>query len=190
MRERLARWIAAWTGVLVVMLSGAFAVVQNPAGEEPQAIEAGAERVAQQAPPADATAMPPGNREGSGPSPASAPASAPTPAPEAGGAETADIAPPSPPAASAEVVEAGRRLFAEQTCGRCHAIAGKGNPRNPLDGITAGRSDEDIRHWIVGDEAVRDEMSPRAFAAKQRYAALNAEQIAALVAYLRSLPPL
>jgi mono/diheme cytochrome c family protein len=180
MRERLARWIAAWTGVLVVMLSGAFAVVQNPAAEERPGIEAGSDRMAQ-APPA----VPPGSGDGSAPTPASAPASQ----PEAGGAEAVDLVPPSAPAASAEVMEAGRRLFAEQTCGRCHSIAGKGNPRTPLDGIAAGRSDEDIRHWIVGDEAVREEMSPRAFAAKQRYASLSAEQLAALVAYLKSLPP-
>jgi len=82
---------------------------------------------------------------------------------------------------------AGRSVFDEQRCARCHSIAGQGNPRSPLDGVGSRLSREEIRQWIVADDAIKDDLSPRALSAKQTYAALPAAQLDALVDYLQGL---
>ena len=38
-----------------------------------------------------------------------------------------------------EKTEAGRNIYNQQGCARCHSIGGKGNPRNPLDNIGNNR---------------------------------------------------
>jgi mono/diheme cytochrome c family protein len=82
---------------------------------------------------------------------------------------------------------AGRRVYDANGCAACHAVAGQGNPRSPLDGIGSRLGSEEIRQWIVGDEAVQDDLSPRALKAKREYAALPAADLDALVAYLQAL---
>ena len=41
-----------------------------------------------------------------------------------------------------------------QKCSVCHAVAGKGNKANPLDGVGAKLSAADIRAWIVDPVAM------------------------------------
>lgn len=136
MREHWARGLAMLTGLLVVLLSAAFAALQNPGGE-------------------------------------------PAPVGESGAAAGA--------AADAEAVARGRALFETHHCTRCHSIAGRGSPRSPLDGIGARLDRDELRQWIVADDAVREDLSPRTIAAKKSYAALPEEELDALVAYLASL---
>ena len=38
----------------------------------------------------------------------------------------------------------------QQACARCHSIAGKGNPRRPLDGVGARRNAAELRDWNIG----------------------------------------
>lgn len=87
-----------------------------------------------------------------------------------------------------DAVKKGQEVYAAQKCQTCHSIAGKGKTTNPLDGVGAKLSAEDIKQWI-GD--------PKAAAAKAKstkkppmpakYASLPAADIDALVAYMQSL---
>jgi len=78
-------------------------------------------------------------------------------------------------------------VFDAQGCARCHSIAGQGSPRSPLDGVGAALSREELRHWVIGADAIKDDLSPRALTAKQDYAALPAGDLDALIEYLASL---
>ena len=84
-------------------------------------------------------------------------------------------------------IERGRALFAGQGCQRCHSVAGEGSPRSPLDGVGDRLGPLELRHWIVADPAVADEMGARTRAAKQPYAQLDAAELDALVAWLQTL---
>ena len=134
MREMWSRRLAVLTGILVVLLSVAFAIVQNPVVGPP------------------------------------APAAPRLPGPERQAA-----------------IEAGRQVYDTQGCGRCHSIAGEGNARSPLDGIGDRHAAADIRKWIVAAPELKEQLPPRAFAAKQDYGGVDREDLDALVAYLLSL---
>lgn len=82
--------------------------------------------------------------------------------------------------------EAGKKIYDAQGCARCHAIAGQGNPRTPLDGVAERLSAGEIRMWVVASPELKDVMAPRVFQAKQAYQSLSAEELDALVAYLAS----
>lgn len=135
MRERWARWIAALTGLLVLLIAAAFAQLQNPRPEQP---------------------------------------------PSAGTPPLVSVV------ADARVAD-GKRLFEALGCMRCHAVAGVGSPRSPLDDVATRRDAAALRDWIVADAGIRNQLSARALASKEDYAQLPAEQIDALVAYLQSL---
>ena len=45
---------------------------------------------------------------------------------------------------SAQDVEKGKALYTANKCQQCHAIAGKGNKKYPLDGVGAKLSGDDI----------------------------------------------
>ena len=90
-------------------------------------------------------------------------------------------------AAAQEQIAHGREVFARQHCSGCHSVGGKGSPRSPLDGVGSRRDLEELRAWVVADESVRADLSPRAIAAKHDYAQLPDTQMDALLAYLGSL---
>jgi len=94
------------------------------------------------------------------------------------------VAPATPPPA---LVEAGRAVYAAQGCAMCHAIAGEGNPRYPLDGAGERRDAAGLRDWILATGAAEAELPARAAGRKQAYRALPDEQLGALVAYMQSL---
>jgi cytochrome c2 len=77
-------------------------------------------------------------------------------------------------------VEAGRRVYEREGCRMCHAIAGEGNRRNPLDGVGSRLKPPDIRRWIVAPR----EMQP---GVKKKAYTLPEEDLARLVEYLESL---
>lgn len=92
-----------------------------------------------------------------------------------------------PAALEPQHIESGRQVYQQQTCARCHSIAGEGNPRNPLDGVGARRDLEELRDWIIGAESLEGVMPDRAFRMKQPYGGLPAGDLDALVIYMRSL---
>jgi len=82
----------------------------------------------------------------------------------------------------------GQEVYTAQKCQLCHAVAGKGNKLNPLDGVGAKLSAADIREWILKPT----EMTAKAKSTKKppmpgKYAGLPAADVDALVAYLQSL---
>lgn len=92
---------------------------------------------------------------------------------------------PATPTAEPALVESGRRVYAEQGCVRCHSIAGRGNPRSPLDGVGARLSAAEIRRWITPSQA-SDTLS-NSFQARHANLTLTEPQREALVVYLQSL---
>lgn len=84
---------------------------------------------------------------------------------------------------------AGREVYNAQNCSSCHAIAGEGNPRNPLDDVGARRSAVELREWITGTGSATGRLSPAVIRRKQRYQELPEAELQALVAFLASLTP-
>lgn len=99
-------------------------------------------------------------------------------------------APPREPQPAAKnMLERGGALYREHGCARCHAIAGVGNPRSPLDGVGLRHDAAQLRQWITADAAVAQALSTRTRTVKSQYAALPTADLDALVIYLQSLPP-
>ncbi|HSM61292.1 MAG TPA: cytochrome c [Longimicrobiales bacterium] len=106
------------------------------------------------------------------------------------GGDSADRAIPdtSQESAPPSSVERGHRVYDASGCSLCHAVAGRGNPRNPLDGVGTRRDREGLRAWIVAEAAVADSLSPSALRRKRSYGSLPEEDLEALIDYLASLP--
>jgi len=82
----------------------------------------------------------------------------------------------------------GEQVYTAQKCQMCHAIAGKGNKANPLDGVGAKLSADDIKAWITNPiEAAAKAKSTKKPPMPNKYAKLPAADIDALVAYMQSL---
>jgi mono/diheme cytochrome c family protein len=84
-------------------------------------------------------------------------------------------------AQDAAKVARGKQVYQELRCQTCHAIAGTGNRRYPLDGVGSKLTQEQIRKWIVAPR----EMNPAV--RKRAYDTLAADKLEALVAYMSSL---
>ena len=90
--------------------------------------------------------------------------------------------------AGRRVGEEGAEIYTAQKCSVCHAIAGKGGKANPLDGVGAKLSAEDIRQWIVSPaEATAKAKSTKKPPMPAKYGSLPAGDLDALVAYMQSL---
>lgn len=94
------------------------------------------------------------------------------------------------PAASQDAaqVKRGAEVYAAQKCQVCHAVAGKGNKANPLDGVGTKLSADEIREWITHPT----EMTAKVKSTKKppmpaKYGSLPAADLDALVAYMASL---
>lgn len=96
----------------------------------------------------------------------------------------------SPPAASPASIPdarlaAGRAAFERLNCTNCHAVAGEGNPSNPLDGVGARLDAQGLRDWTLGEGAAADRLS--AGARRQKARAADDPELPALLDYLGSL---
>ena len=82
----------------------------------------------------------------------------------------------------------GQEVYTAQKCSVCHAIAGKGGKANPLDGVGAKLSADDIRQWITHPtEAAAKAKSTKKPPMPAKYGSLPAADLDALVAYMASL---
>ena len=99
----------------------------------------------------------------------------------------AGTASPAPAGVAPEIISRGRAVYAEQNCSTCHAIAGVGNPRHPLDGEGAIWTVAELKDWITGTGAAADVLSPAILKRKQRYQSLPEADLTALIAFLSSL---
>jgi mono/diheme cytochrome c family protein len=85
-------------------------------------------------------------------------------------------------------VKKGEAVYTAQKCQMCHGIAGKGNKANPLDGVGAKLSADDIKNWITHPtEAAAKAKSTKKPPMPAKYGKLPAADIDALVAYMQSL---
>jgi mono/diheme cytochrome c family protein len=95
---------------------------------------------------------------------------------------------PAVAAAQSDEVKRGQEVYSAQKCQMCHAISGKGNKQNPLDGVGTKLTAADIRLWITHPA----DMTAKAKSTKKppmpaKYGGLPAADLDALVAYLASL---
>jgi mono/diheme cytochrome c family protein len=97
-------------------------------------------------------------------------------------------APLSAASQDAAQIKKGEQVYAAQKCSMCHSIAGKGNKQNPLDGIGAKLSADDIKLWITNPtEAAAKAKSTKKPPMPAKYGKLSPEDLDALVAYMASL---
>jgi len=93
-----------------------------------------------------------------------------------------------PSRAAAQDAAKGEGVYNAQKCSVCHAVAGKGNKANPLDGVGAKLSADDIRAWIVDPVAMTAKTgSQKKPPMPKKWASLPAAELDALVAYMQSL---
>ncbi len=90
------------------------------------------------------------------------------------------------PAFAQSPVEKGQTVYTAQKCGICHAIAGKGNAKGPLDGVGTKLKADEIREWIVDAPGMTAKTKAPRKPAMKAYT-LPKDDVDALVAYLQSL---
>lgn len=85
-------------------------------------------------------------------------------------------------------VKHGEQVYAAQKCQVCHAIAGKGNKANPLDGVGAKLTAGDIRQWITQPAAMTAKTkSTKKPPMPAKWGSLPAADLDAMVAYMQTL---
>jgi mono/diheme cytochrome c family protein len=90
--------------------------------------------------------------------------------------------------AAAQDAKKGAAVYTAQKCQICHAIAGKGSKANPLDGVGAKLSADDIKQWITHPvDAAAKAKSTKKPPMPAKYGSLPAADLDALVAYMQSL---
>ena len=84
-------------------------------------------------------------------------------------------------------IERGMKVYADQKCSICHAIAGKGNAKGALDAIGSTLKGEEIREWLVNPVEMAKKAKAERKPPMKAYTNLAKEDLDALVAYLSSL---
>ena len=91
------------------------------------------------------------------------------------------------PAIASAQADKGAQVFAAQKCSMCHAVAGKGNAKGPLDGVGAKYSAADLKEWIVNAKVMMEKTKATRKPAMKDFSTLPAADVDNLVAYLRTL---
>jgi len=90
--------------------------------------------------------------------------------------------------ASAQDVAKGAKVYADQKCSVCHAIAGKGNAKGALDDVGTKFTAAEIHEWIVDPKGMTTKHNAtRKPPMPSKYSALPKDDVDALVAYLATL---
>jgi len=142
MREKWARLIVLFTGLIVLLLAMVFAFVQNP--NKTSTVLKSEQQISSTTSTMDQKSV---------------------------GLNSARI-------------EEGRKIYQEQNCSACHSIAGKGNPRTPLDSVGTRRTAEELRNWVTGSDKLQGLLPDRIRRLKQKYKELSDDELDALVSYL------
>ena len=90
-------------------------------------------------------------------------------------------------AAQDDTVKKGQQLFVAQKCPMCHSIAGKGNPKGPLDGVGSKWKADEIREWIVNWKTMAAKHQATRKPPMLDFSKLPKADVDALVAYLQTL---
>jgi mono/diheme cytochrome c family protein len=84
-------------------------------------------------------------------------------------------------------VATGEEVYGAQKCAVCHSVGDKGNKKYPLDGVGSRLSETDIRDWLLNPDTQQAKKPGRPLMRMPSYRNVPAEEIDALVAYLKSL---
>jgi mono/diheme cytochrome c family protein len=84
-------------------------------------------------------------------------------------------------------IDKGMKVYADQKCALCHAIAGKGNAKGALDEVGSKLTADQIREWIVNPKAMAEKMKAARKPPMKAYPDLPKEDLDAVVAYLMTL---
>jgi mono/diheme cytochrome c family protein len=87
---------------------------------------------------------------------------------------------------SAQDIEKGKAIYTANKCQTCHAIAGKGNKKFPLDGVGGKLSAADISLWITDPKGMEAKLAEKPKIHMKAYK-LADEDLKALVGYMQSL---
>lgn len=144
MREKWARLIVLFTGLIVLLLAMVFAFVQNP--NKTSTVLKSEQQVS-----STTSTM---NQKTIG--------------------------------LDSKLIEEGRKIYQEQNCSACHSIAGKGNPRTPLDSVGIRRTAEELRNWVIGSDKLQGLLPDSIRRLKQKYKELSEDELDAIVSYLKN----
>ena len=81
----------------------------------------------------------------------------------------------------------GEKVYAEQKCAVCHSIAGKGNPKGPLDDVGSRLTADVIRLWMVNPAEMTKKTKAERKPPMRAYPNLSKADLDALVDYMMSL---
>lgn len=84
-------------------------------------------------------------------------------------------------------IDRGLKVYADQKCTACHAIAGKGNAKGALDDVGSRLTADEIRAWIVTPTEMMKKTKAERKPPMRAYPNLPKEDVEALVAYMASL---
>ncbi len=93
-------------------------------------------------------------------------------------------------AQDAAKIAAGKKVYTDQKCSTCHAIAGVGQKMYPLDGVGKKLSADDTKKWITDPAAMEAKLPkkpPMLMSAAMKTKKLTDADVDALVAYMQSL---
>jgi mono/diheme cytochrome c family protein len=90
------------------------------------------------------------------------------------------------PAAGADNIEAGKKIYADNKCAVCHSIEGVGNKKFPLDSAGKMTVDE-IKAWLTDAKGEAAKEGKKMTLPMKSYKTLPAADFDALVVYLQSL---
>ena len=90
------------------------------------------------------------------------------------------------PAAAQDAAARGETVFVAQKCSLCHSVAGKGNPKGPMEEAVGKLTAVEIRAWITDAKGMTAKTKAERKPAMKEFA-LPKDDVDALVAYLTSL---
>jgi mono/diheme cytochrome c family protein len=88
--------------------------------------------------------------------------------------------------AMAQDAKAGEKVYVEQKCAVCHALAGKGNAKGPLDDVGSKLTADEIRAWITDAKAMTAKTKAARKPEMKAYT-LTKDEVDGLVAYLSAM---
>jgi mono/diheme cytochrome c family protein len=80
----------------------------------------------------------------------------------------------------------GQQVYADQKCGLCHSVGGKGNKKGPLDDVGSKLPAADIRLWMTDAKAMTEKTKATRKPEMKSYNLPKAD-LDVLVAYMQSL---
>ena len=89
--------------------------------------------------------------------------------------------------AQAAKVEKGKEVFVANKCSMCHSIAGKGNPKGPLDDVASTVTPAQMKQWLNDPAAMAAKEHKDRKPPMKSFKTMSAEDQEALIAYLQTL---